>query len=296
MSVDNGNSQRPWEAFYGPNLGYAQEQYERYVLDPASVDEATRTMFERWGQPPAVETTIVSGSTASAPIDANLLKKAVAAGKLVWNIRTYGHLAADIDPLHIGPAADTGMMEASKYGITEADLAVIPAELVWNNAPAGTANGADAIRKLKKAYTGTIAYEFSHVHVEAERDWLNDQAEQVAPAFKLSKEERKELLTGLVEAESFEDFLHRTFVGQKRFSVEGNESAVPLVNELVKQLADYGAKNILLGMAHRGRLNVLAHVLGKPYKKSSPSSTIRQTATLCHRKAQWASITAGRAT
>ncbi|MWC26965.1 2-oxoglutarate dehydrogenase E1 component [Paenibacillus sp. MMS18-CY102] len=267
MSVDNGNSQRPWEAFYGPNLGYAQEQYERYVLDPASVDEATRTMFERWGQPPAAETTVASGSTATAPIDANLLKKAVAAGKLVWNIRTYGHLAADIDPLHIGPAADTGMMEASKYGITEADLAVIPAELVWFNAPAGTGNGADAIRKLKKAYTGTIAYEFSHVHVEAERDWLNDQAEQFAPAFKLSREERKELFTGLVEAESFEDFLHRTFVGQKRFSVEGNESAVPLVNELVKQLADNGAKNILLGMAHRGRLNVLAHVLGKPYKK-----------------------------
>ncbi|GFN30872.1 2-oxoglutarate dehydrogenase E1 component [Paenibacillus xylaniclasticus] len=267
MSMDNSNSQRPWEGFYGPNLGYAQEQYEKYVNDPASVDEATRALFERWGQPPAVETTVISGTSGSAAIDANLLKKAVSAGKLVSNIRSYGHLAANIDPLQIGPKAETGMMEASKFGMTDSDLAAIPADLVWFNAPAGTANGYDAITKLRKAYTGTIAYEFSHVHVEQERDWLYEQAEKMAPSFSLSNDERKALLKSLVEAESFEDFLHRTFVGQKRFSVEGNEATVPLVNELVKNLADSGAKNILLGMAHRGRLNVLAHVLRKPYAK-----------------------------
>lgn len=266
MSTDN-NKERSWQGFYGPNLGYAQEQYERYVNDPASVDAETRSMFERWGQPPTAETPQVSATGAGTTIDMNLVKKAVAAGKLVANIRAHGHLAANIDPLNIGPAADSGMSSLAKYNLKESDLTNIPGELVWYNAPASAVTGADAIRMLRNAYTGTIAYEFSHVHVQEERDWLHAQAERIAPSFKLSSGESKELLRGLVEAEAFEDFLHRTFVGQKRFSVEGNEATVPLVNELVKQLANNGAKDILLGMAHRGRLNVLAHVLGKPYAK-----------------------------
>ncbi|MGG1312150.1 2-oxoglutarate dehydrogenase E1 component [Cohnella laeviribosi] len=256
-----------WEKYYGHNLGYIQEQYELYLSDPESVDPEYRELFATKGAPPLPRAGSAVPAGQSAALDPRKLRNAVLAGKLVWNIRAYGHLAADIDPLGIGPKADTNILEPSSIGLSEADLAELPADLVWEGAPAGLANGWEAIRKLRETYTGTIAYEFSHVHNEDERKWLNHYAEQIIPRQQLNAEERKKLLTRLIEAEQFEDFLHRTFVGQKRFSVEGNDVLVALVDEIVHELTNDGVRNITMGMAHRGRLNVLAHVLNKPYTK-----------------------------
>ncbi|SDD70711.1 2-oxoglutarate dehydrogenase E1 component [Paenibacillus sp. UNCCL117] len=285
MAPTNEKAGDPWAAYYGPNLGYLQEQYENFLADPQSVGADYRDLFERWGEPPAARPQGVSAPAAASAaavgssaeglttgiggtaVSAELLHKAVAAGKLVWNIRTYGHLAADIDPLGISAEADVRLLEPEYYGITAADLAALPTELVWDGQHPEARDGWAAVQQLRQAYTGTIAFEFSHVHDEKERKWLNEQVEFKLPQFALDERERRALLTRLLEAEQFEDFLHRTFVGQKRFSVEGTDALVPLVDEIVRELAFDGAKDILMGMAHRGRLNVLAHVLGKPYSK-----------------------------
>ncbi|MFM9277006.1 2-oxoglutarate dehydrogenase E1 component [Paenibacillus jiagnxiensis] len=275
MTMADSDRQVPWQTYYGPNLGYVQEQYENFIKDPASVDPTYRQLFEQWGEPPQSEGSGVpvisetqGGTTLIRPAaDAGLLQKAVTAGKLVSNIRSYGHLAADIDPLGLSPKADTGLLEPEFYGLTEQDLKAFPASLIWDAAPQDALNGWDAVQKLREAYTGPLAFEFTHIHDEKERDWLNRKAESGWNAEPLNAEERKALLGRLVEVEQFEEFLHKTFVGQKRFSIEGNDALVPLIDEVVHSVIEAGASHVLMGMAHRGRLNVLAHVLGKPYSK-----------------------------
>lgn len=272
MTMADSSRPVPWQTYYGPNLGYVQEQYDKYVQDPGSVDPADRQLFEQWGEPP--QSAVGIGPVAVAPgpatsqgLNPNLLKKAVTAGRLVSNIRSYGHLAADIDPLGLSPEADTGLLEPEYYGLTKEDLMEFPASLIWDGASSDTLNGWEAIERLRTAYTGPLAFEFSHVHNEKEREWLNRKAEEGWFSTSLTNEERKELLNRLVEVEQFEEFLHKTFVGQKRFSIEGNDALVPILDEIVSQMTRGGASDILIGMAHRGRLNVLAHVLGKPYSK-----------------------------
>jgi len=269
-----------WRRFTGPNLAYVQEQYELYLEDAESVSPQYRELFETLGAPPRPETVTAERLTIAAPAvlarseseqpaaypaSGDLLKKAILAGKLVSNIRAFGHMAADIDPLDLRPQEKVSLLQPETYGLTRQDLESLPAEWVWKDAPYSLQNGWEAISRLCDVYSGTIAFEFSHVHDEKELTWLRLKVEADLPSSKLGDEERKALFTRLVEAESFEEFLHRTFVGQKRFSAEGVDVLPALTNELVHELVTDGARHILMGMAHRGRLNVLAHVLGKPY-------------------------------
>ncbi|MFC5407052.1 2-oxoglutarate dehydrogenase E1 component [Cohnella soli] len=272
MSVDNETMQGLWQQFFGPNLGYIQEQHEIYLNNPEAVSPQFRELFAQYGAPPRIEAN-TSRTLAEQPQqvrgnekpDSLVLKKAIAAGQLAWNIRSFGHLAANIDPLALSFQADASVIEPSRYGLSEADLKQLPPECVWEESPYAFNNAWDAAQKLREVYTGAIAFEFDHVHSEQERKWLNNQAENVIPTRKLLATERESLLRRLLEAEQFEDFLQKTFVGQKRFSAEGIESLIPLTDEIVHELTNAGARSIAIGMAHRGRLNVLAHVLGKPY-------------------------------
>jgi 2-oxoglutarate dehydrogenase E1 component len=277
MSDENAIMQGQWQQFFGPNLGYIQEQYDIYLQNADAVSPQYRELFAQYGAPPrsesletkrqasGAERSELRNGTDSNAVGTDLLKKAIAAGQLAWNIRAFGHLAADIDPLGLSPKASAKMIEPSTYGLTEADLKMLPPECVWEDAPYPLKNGWEAAQKLREVYTGSIAFEFGHVHAEQERKWLNERAESVIPSTSLLASEREALLRKLLEAEQFEDFLQRTFVGQKRFSAEGIEALVPLADEIVHELTNDGARHILIGMAHRGRLNVLAHVLGKPY-------------------------------
>lgn len=266
MPTDQQQRRAPWEQFIGPNLGYLQEQYEHYRNHPESVAESYQEMFARWGAPDLIEPhEPAQPGGEEVGIDANLLQKAIMAGKLVLGIRDYGHLVADINPLGIGPAPKARLLDPEAYDLTLEDLAAIPASWVWKDAPYPLKDGREAIRKLVEVYTGTIAYDFNHVHEEQERIWLNKQAEVAIPAFRPSAEERVALLGKVIQAEQFEDFLQKNFVGQKRFSAEGVDVLVATVEEIVHELTNDGARHILMGMAHRGRLNVLAHVLGKSY-------------------------------
>ncbi|NHN31994.1 2-oxoglutarate dehydrogenase E1 component [Paenibacillus agricola] len=268
----------PWDAYFGPNLGYLYEQYDQYVSNPDLVEPTFRELFDRFGAPPTEQPSdsvsvqansqgSVQATAATQQDHLALMKKAVAADRLVWNIRTYGHLAADTDPLTLRAPSDTRILEAETYGLTEADLKAVSASLIWENAQGAVVTGLDAIQRLRQIYTKTIAYEFSHVHEEEERDWLNKQVEANTWPTPLATEEKKSLLKRLVQVEQFEHFLQRTFVGQKRFSIEGLDVLVPVVDEIVNRFTKDGADHILMGMAHRGRLNVLTHVLGKPYSK-----------------------------
>lgn len=279
MSIHDERNSSPWKSYYGPNLGYVQEQYELFLNDPNAVEASVREMFVQWGAPPSA--TAVSPSAAASiassaqgaataakgPIDSNMLKKVVAAHQLMLNIRRYGHLGADINPLDISKPADTRLLEPETFGLTKEDLASIPASLIWDNAPETIANGWDAIVRLREIYTRSAAYEFTHIHDENERTWLHKQAESGSFPAPLSKREKEALLERLMQVEQFENFIHKTFVGQKRFSIEGVDMLVPVLDEIVRASAHDGAHDILIGMAHRGRLNVLTHVLGKPYEK-----------------------------
>ncbi|MDN4523144.1 2-oxoglutarate dehydrogenase E1 component [Fictibacillus fluitans] len=266
MSTNRPSQDSPWQGFYGPNLGYVIELFEQYSADPGSVDEELRKQFEEWGPPPSSDEANQETADIQQAPSGTSISKIVAASKLAENIRIYGHLAAEIHPLE-EVSKDIKLLNPSNYGLSEADLKTIPASLIWAEAPRDVQNGLEAILRLKEIYTKSMAYEFSHVHVEEEQTWLNNMVESGYIYPEMTNEEKIELLQRLTEVEGFEKFLHKTFVGQKRFSIEGLDILVPMLDEMIHQSVKGGTSNVMIGMAHRGRLNVLAHTLGKPYEK-----------------------------
>jgi 2-oxoglutarate dehydrogenase E1 component len=209
--------------------------------------------------PPGVP---VSGS---APFTASSdVAKIVGAARLARSIREFGHLAADIDPLGM-PRPGDPMLDPATHGLTDEVLAALPASIVWRHAGPEAGTCLDAIGRLRAIYSGSIGYDLDHIQDYDERAWLHDKIETGAFRAQLDPEDRRALLQRLTEVEGFERFLHTTFQGQKRFSIEGCDTLVPMLDELVRLSAVEGTREVLIGMAHRGRLNVLAHVLGKPY-------------------------------
>ncbi|MCJ7841171.1 2-oxoglutarate dehydrogenase E1 component [Lederbergia sp. NSJ-179] len=267
MSKHSSYQASPWQKFSGPNLGYVMEVYDEYVKDPSSIDHELKKLFDQWGAPQAVEAeeTTISQSDISFPENPNMYSKIAGAIKLADNIRTYGHLAADIRPLELRDI-DVRYIELSQFDLTEEDLKKIPASFISPNAPSALKDGLEAMNHLKKVYTKRIAFEYNHVHELEEKKWLKEQIESECFYPSLTNEERIEVLHRLSEVEGFEKFIHRTFVGQKRFSIEGLDTLVPLIDKIIQSTVETGTKTINIGMAHRGRLNVLAHILEKPYK------------------------------
>ncbi|MGE6259616.1 2-oxoglutarate dehydrogenase E1 component [Heyndrickxia sporothermodurans] len=258
-----------WESFSGPNLGYVMEVYDKFVNDPESVDPEMRVLFEEWGAPSVSEEGLSTHGQADIsfqlPTNPTVFSKMVAAVKLADNIRTYGHLAADINPLN-DRKKDTRRIELSEFDLTEEDLKNIPASFICPDAPASVKNGLDAINHLKTVYTNKLAFEFHHVHDLEEKNWLQRTVESGEYLPNLKKEQKLAVLKRLSEVEGFEKFIHRTFVGQKRFSIEGLDTLVPLMDQIISSSVETGARTVNIGMAHRGRLNVLAHILEKPYE------------------------------
>ncbi len=270
MSKNSTNKGEPWHSFHGPNLGYVMEVYEQYLQNPDEIDQELRELFDQWGPPTADDLEVLvstqqTDTTFQLPAQPTQFSKVVAAVKLADNIRTYGHLAADINPLN-DRKKDTQRIELSEFNLTENDLVNIPVDFICPNAPKHITNGLEAIKHLKAVYTSKLAFEHAHVHELEEKNWLREKIESGSLQQGLSKEKKLSLLKRLSEAEGFEKFVHRTFVGQKRFSIEGLESMIPLLDEMIQYSVKEGARTVNIGMAHRGRLNVLAHTLGKPYE------------------------------
>ncbi|MFJ7405920.1 MULTISPECIES: 2-oxoglutarate dehydrogenase E1 component [unclassified Lysinibacillus] len=252
----------PWSAFSGPNLGYVMEQYDLFLQSPEEVEPELVSLFQQFGAPVEVEgeVAVVSGSAAPA----GDYKKVLAAVKLADAIRSKGHLAADIYPLK-NRALQTAQIEESAFNLSPADLAEIPAAIFFKDVPAGVKNGKDAIDYLKSVYTDKVAFEYEHVVATEEREWIQAQIESGSLKQALTSDEKKALLDRLTRVENFEKFIHKTFVGQKRFSGEGLDTQIVLFDEILKTVEANNVENVRIGMAHRGRLNVLTHILNKPY-------------------------------
>ena len=247
--------------FYGPNLGYVLELYEKYREDPDSVDEKTRNFFEDWS-PPRL------GSNGHAPSGASNVDvdKVVGAAKFIRSIRDFGHMAAHLDPLGSEPNGDP-TLDPGFHGISEEDLEDMPSSAVGGPLAGRTSTAKEATDELRRLYCSTTGYDFGHIHEPEERFWLRDSVEGEEFNGTLEGEDAKRVLRRLTRVDTFENFLHKTFLGQKRFSVEGNDMVVPMLNRLIRLAADDGTPEVVMGMAHRGRLNVLAHVLNKPYAR-----------------------------
>jgi len=250
-------------SFHGPNAGYVLDLFERYQRDPSSVDAVWQQFFQEFAdddQPSRDPSQ--DGASAIPSIEAIL-----SAHRLAQAIRARGHTASKLDPLGFDPEPDAALRPEA-YGITEADLEKLPSAVVrlTGHIANRTRTAAEAVRMLRDVYAGTIGYDFGHIANAEERRWLRDNIESGQLRQPLSAEEKKAALERLSQVEGFEKFLHKTYFGQKRFSIEGTDTLVPILDEIVRTAAKGGTETVLIGMAHRGRLNVLTHVLGKPYE------------------------------
>jgi 2-oxoglutarate dehydrogenase E1 component len=202
---------------------------------------------------------------AAAPVTDEELLQAVASGMaLVDAIRSHGHLAARLDPLGSEPLGDPALEESELAVPLPLELQQrIPASILGVHVEGETL--ADVLPRIREVYCGTIAYEIEHISDHAERAWLRRAIESGRFRRPLPPEERRGLLLRLAQVEAFETYLRRAFIGQKQFSIEGLDALVPMLDEAIERAAEGGAHEIVIGIAHRGRLNVLTHVVGRSY-------------------------------
>lgn len=262
-----GSIQRFWDNFHGPNMGYIEEQFEVYEENPSAVDPSLKEIFDEHGAPDWMKTSpSVETNGAASPSERDIAK-ITSALKLVEAIRRHGHLQANIYAVGSDERPKTNLLDLETYGLQEKDLEAMPAEWVWPDAPMKLDNALQVVHVLKERYAGTISFEFGHVNNENERKWLQDKVDTGSYQVSLTNQEKKQLLYRLAEVEGFENFLAKTFVAQKRFSIEGLDIMVPMLDHIIQSASGDHIKHIMMGMAHRGRLNVLAHILGKPYDR-----------------------------
>ena len=196
------------------------------------------------------------------PADEQMLQAVQAASTLVHRFRSHGHLAARLDPLGSEPEGEP-QLNPEEQGLTPQMMAMIPARVLRMYVPGATL--AEALPHLRETYCGTIAYEIEHISSHRQRVWLREQIESGAFRQPLEVEQRKALLKRLIEVDALERFMHKAYLGQHQFSIEGLDMTVPMLDGLIQLSAAHGAQEVVIGMAHRGRLNVLAHNLGRPY-------------------------------
>ena len=286
----------------GLNTGYASALLEEYLENPGAVPSEWRALFESRASelvathpglarllellredgnghapaaaqppssapaaaPPAPAPAAPAAAPAAAP-DRTLLAAVAAAMALVTAYRTYGHLAARLDPLGSEPVGDPALEpERREPKLTDELQRLIPADVLGVHVPGETL--AEVLSELQRTYCGTSAYEIEHISDHEQRVWLRTVIESRRYHERLDAETKRRLLLRLSEVEGFERYLRRAFLGQKQFSVEGLDVLVPMLDEAITLFAEEGGHEVVLGMAHRGRLNVLAHVLGRPYE------------------------------
>lgn len=274
--VDNLLKQFAQSSQLGANAAWIEDLYEQYLAAPDSVDAKWRAYFDGFkgreaGDVPhsTVRDAVAAAGRAardhgvagtSGPAGGDDRERGV--GKLITAYRSRGHLAAKLDPL--------GMMEAPEAP----DLALGFHRLSEGDADSEFSTGGvtgkermklrDLVALLKATYTGPIGAEFMHISDAEQRRWMYERLEAAGGRFDRSAEERRRILERLTAAEGLERYLHTKYVGQKRFSLEGGDALIPLLDTLIRRAGGDGVKDIVIGMAHRGRLNVLINTLGKP--------------------------------
>lgn len=241
-----------------PNEAYLAELYERFRRDPGSVGSDVRRAFETWA--PAAWTAPSAVARTGSDTQAVL-----GVARLAQAIREHGHLAAAIDPLSLW-VRDDRLLDPASYGLSAESLALLSAALVSSPADGGAGSAEQAISRLREVYRGSTGYEFAHLASVDERSWLQQAVESGTFVARLDAQGKRRLLHRLLQVEALEHFLHRTFPGQHWFSVEGTDAFIPLLDTLTAEAMVAKVEMLVLGMAHRGRLNALAHVLNVPYQ------------------------------
>lgn len=232
------------------NDGYIAEVYGAYRENPASVDESWRQFFqfaERLGG-------------GSSGFNAEKLTIVAQAASLLNAIRTHGHSSVVVDPLGTAPPG-APELTLEYHGLTEEDLRNLPGSIF--NEPDSTV--LEAVVRLRSLYCSSIGFEFEHMGDGEEREWFRNSIDSGKYHQPLTTEERLAILKRLTEVDSFERFLGRAYQGYKRFSVEGSDTLIPMLDECIAESANAGAKELGIAMAHRGRINVLTHTMGQPY-------------------------------
>jgi 2-oxoglutarate dehydrogenase E1 component len=262
---------------FGGNAPYIEGLYEQYLDDPASVTPELRGWFDdiasgESGETPRrpIEREIAAGALrprtppAASAVPGSVLDKQAAALRLIEAYRLRGHRLAKLDPLGLVKPQPLPELDPAFHGLGPGDEDMRFAT--------GGFGGADRLSfreiraRLEQVYRGTIAAELGHTTDTEERLWLQRRFEAAAAGGRLESGERRQILERLTGAEGIERYLHTRYVGQKRFSLEGGDSMIPLLGDIIQQAGGRGMEEVVIGMAHRGRLNVLVNVLGKPPK------------------------------
>jgi len=257
-------SNDPMSLLNGQNIAFLEDAFEQYQEDPASVSAEWQQYFARLDSTdlaPAALTEGKAGSVASNTNDATLAAKQGSVTRLISTYRAMGHKLAKIDPIDEMEPQDSSELEISYYGLSEADLDTkfaygplhAPQQLPLR----------DIIAQLKHTYCGSIAFEYGYMPSSAQRRWIRNKIEKPIGTENFTAEQKIHILKRLSSAEGMEKYLHNKYVGQKRFSLEGGESLIPMLDQIIQQAGADGVKEFVIGMAHRGRLNVLVNTLGK---------------------------------
>ena len=255
---------------------YIDELYVEYQKDPNSVDESWQKFFEgfEFQESKYVE----DGETRGLPASGASDDREVKVYRLIRAYRSRGHLRATTNPVRQRKDRNPGL-DLEDYGLTIADL-----ETVFNVGSAigiGPAKLKDIIAALKKIYEGNIGFEYMYIRHRDRQDWFRKKIEKESLSYKPSSSKVKRILSKLNEAVVFENFLHTKYIGQKRFSLEGGETTIPALDALVHKGSELGVEEFVIGMAHRGRLNILCNIMGKTYEQifnefegAAPDSTM----------------------
>jgi 2-oxoglutarate dehydrogenase E1 component len=267
-------------ALSGGNADFIEDLYEQFLRDPGAVDPTWAAYFSQVKG-------AASGEVAHSPIRERLAArsnvppapnggsrsesggasaKQGAVSRLIQIYANRGHLAANLDPLGLQQRAKPYVLDLEYFGLSDADLDTEFFTGSRNHALPERAKLKDILADLKFIYTDTIGAEFAHVSNTDERLWLQDSFQVARLQRRFSVDEKRNILWQLTAAEGLERYLHTKYVGQKRFSLEGGDSLIPLLDDLVQQGGQRGVEETIIGMAHRGRLNVLVNLLGKSPK------------------------------
>ena len=290
MSSSNNTIYKKTSFLAGNNSEFINEFYADYISDPNSLPESWRKFFEglsddeklvydnlrgpSWSpekriKKPKTKLNVNFGfETTSQNLSADSTKQAskdsVRAIMLIRAYRIRGHLIANLDPLSIQKKEEHPELKPESYGFAKKDYS----RKIFLDGVLGLqyADLNQILKILKKTYSSNIGYEFMHMGDPDEKAWIRDRIEGPEKKISFTENGKKAILNKIVQAEGFEKYLHVKFVGTKRFGLDGGESLIPALEQIIKRGGNLGAKEIKIGMPHRGRLNVLANVMGKPFK------------------------------
>jgi 2-oxoglutarate dehydrogenase E1 component len=234
------------------NPDYVEDLYRQYLREPQSVGADWAHFFAGFEY-----------GTDGRPASGAQAERHLGVLDLIHSYRELGHLIADLNPLG-GNVTEHPLLALGEFGFDETDLDRIVQCPTFRGHPQASLR--ELIELLRATYCGTLAVEYMYISDKAQRDWLKERMEPTLNKPALSVEDRLHIFSKLAAATGFEEFLHTKYVGQKRFSLEGAESLIPLLDTLIEDSGAVGVQEIVMGMPHRGRLNVLANVLRKPYE------------------------------